>query len=156
MELKNIFEILSINYSEVCHKAVMTVEQAQEIKKLIEGEGCKNLFLTDRKGTYILVVLQERKRADIKKIAETLNVSHLTFAGEKELYDKLGLKAGSVSPLGIINDKEHSVILLIDKDLENKCLLMHPNINTKTVRMDFSDLIKFIEYCKNEYIIKKL
>ena len=67
--------------------------------------------------------------------------------------DILKLKIGSVSPFGIVNDSENKVTLLIDSDLKNKKLLFHPNINTKTISIEFDDLIKFIEYEKNKYIL---
>ena len=75
----------------------------------------------------------------------------MSFVREKELYDILGLVQGSVSPFGIINDRENKVTLIIDKDLIDKRLLFHPNVNTKTVSINYIDLIKFVEFEKHKY-----
>ena len=65
MNLYEILDKLNIKYEEVEHEAVFTAEQAQFIKVEIEGIGCKNLFLTDKKGKYFLVLMQDNKKANI-------------------------------------------------------------------------------------------
>lgn len=149
----NILEKLNIQYTQIEHKAVYTIEEAKRISDNIDGYGCKNLFLTDKKGKFILVIMEENKRADIKNIEKNLGIKKLTFANEEELKKILNLEKGSCTPFGIINDKEKSTLLLIDNDLKNKKLLFHPNRNTASISVDFNDLIKFIEYQKNDYII---
>ncbi len=134
------------------HEAVYTVEEAQEIQGRIDGVGCKNLFLTDNKKKYFLVILEENKKADLKQIGKMVNVSHLSFARAHDLNNILKLEQGSVSPFGIINDMDNKVVLLIDKDLKDKKLLFHPNVNTKTVSIKYDDLIKFIKFEKHIYI----
>ena len=116
---------------------------------MINGVGGKTLFLKD-KNNYYLYLLDDTKKADLKSIAKTLNIGRLSFGSEEELYNKLKLKRGSVTPLGIINDNG-SVILIIDKDLKNKKILTHPNINSATISIEYEDLIKFINYCNNKY-----
>lgn len=150
--LYDVLSELNIQYSETAHKAVTTVEEAQSVKKLINGTGCKNLFLTDGK-IFVLAVLHENSRADLRSIASAAGTSRLHFASEEELMKKLGLERGSVSPLGIINDKDHSVKLAVEGALNGHKLLMHPNVNTRTVCMDFDDLIKFIKHFDNEYVM---
>ena len=140
---------LEIKYKVVEHDPVYTVDQAQYVKSMIEGTGAKSLFLK-HKTDYYLYYLDDSKRADLKEVSRKLNIGRLSFANEEELYEKLKLKPGSVTPLGIINDN-HSVTLIIDKDLKNKTILAHPNVNTITVSMDYNDLIKYIEYHKNKY-----
>ena len=151
----NIYEILkklNINYQEIEHEAVFTIEEAKNIKNRIPGIGCKNLLLKDKK-QYLLVILEENKKADTKQIAKIANCSHLSFAKEEELEKILKLKRGSISPFGIINDQTNVVTILIDKDLQNQILLFHPNINTKTVAIHYNDLIKFIEFENHNYIL---
>lgn len=104
-ELHELLKRLGISYEETEHEAVYTIEQAQRIKRMIDGTGCKNLFLTDRKGGYILAVLQEDKRADLKALAALYGVKKLSFASDDELSEVLGLTRGSVTPMGLINDK---------------------------------------------------
>ena len=86
------------------------------------------------------------------EIASLLNVSHLSFASTEALKNILKLKQGSVTPLGIMNDRDNLVELVIDSDLKDKKVLVHPNTNTRTISIDFNDLIKFIEYEKHKYV----
>lgn len=150
--MNNVIEVLeklNIKYEIVEHKAVYTKEEAQFIKNKITGIGCKNLFLKN-KLNYYLYIIEDNKKADLKNISKKLNIGRLSFASEKELNEKLKLTRGSVTPLGIINDKK-TVILLIDKDLKEQKILVHPNINTSTVNINYNDLIKYIEYFGNDY-----
>ena len=152
----NIYEILkglNIQYEEIEHEKVFTVDQAQNVKSKIEGIGCKNLFLTDRKGKYILVVLEDSKKANIKELAQISDMNRLSFASDEELKNILKLEQGSVTPLGIINDIENKVLIIIDKNLEHKKLLVHPNINTRTISIKYDDLIRFIEFENHKYIL---
>lgn len=152
-DIYSILNNLNIQYEEIEHNAVYTVEEAKYISNNIEGIGCKNLFLTDKKGNFLLLIMEENKRADIKNIEKTLEIKKLTFANEKELKEILGLNKGSCTPFGIINDKKHITLLLIDKDLKGKKLLFHPNRNTATISIEFNDLLKFIKYENNEYMM---
>lgn len=150
-----LFEILNkleIKYELLEHEAVYTVDEAKELDNMLEGIGCKNLFLTNKKDKYFLVMIHEDKRANIKEIESLVDCKHLSFGKEEDLKEVLGLEAGSCTPLGIINDKENKVVLVFDKDLVDKKVLCHPNKNTATLSLEFSDLIKFIEYLEHKYL----
>ena len=153
MNIYDIFKELNISYDEIEHEAVYTVEEANRIESMIDGIGCKNLFLTDKKGHYYLYVLKDDKRADLKELAMYLNVLKLTFGNEEDLKNKLDLTKGSVTPLGIINDVNKEVVIILDKDLVDNKLLCHPNNNTKTVSIEYKDLIRLIKYNGTKYII---
>lgn len=150
----DVLEKLNINYDEVAHKAIYTAQEAREenIAKRIDGLECKNLFLKC-KDKYYLVFIKAAKRADLKELAKLVNVNKLTFASVDELNSILKISIGSVTPLGVINDEKLLVKLLIDKDLIDNKLLMHPDTNTKTLSLHYNDLIRFIEYTKHEYIL---
>jgi len=153
---KVVFNLLNendIKYDVVEHPAVFTVEEAIEFVPKIDGAGCKNLFLKDNNNVYYIYVLLENKRADFEYLSQILGVEKVKFASEKELYNKTKLIRGSVTPLGIINNDEKDIIVLLDKELLNKKVLMHPNINTKTLSMNFTDLIKIIDSVKGKYKI---
>lgn len=152
MDIYDILKELNIDYDEIQHEAIFTVDEAKIINNRIIGIGCKNLFLTDKKGRYFLILMEENKRANMKEIARLLNVSHLSFASTEALKNILKLKQGSVTPLGIMNDRDNLVELVIDSDLKDKKVLVHPNTNTRTISIDFNDLIKFIEYEKHKYV----
>lgn len=145
---------LGIAYEEIEHGPVYTVEQAQSIKSRISGVGCKNLFLTDHHRTkYLLVILEESKQADLKHIATFAGTSRLSFVDRDEMYEILHLFPGSVSPFGIIYDKENRVTLLVDAGLKEKKLLFHPNVNTKTMVIQYDDFLRFVEYTNHCYKI---
>lgn len=151
--LYEILKELNIEYEEVSHEKVMTVEEAMNLENMIDGIGSKNLFLTDKKN-YYLVILEENKRANIKELVNILECKKLSFASSERLKEVLDLEEGSVTPFGIINDKDNKVVLVIDKDLIGKKLLFHPNTNTKTMSVTYDDLIKFIEYEKHKYVLE--
>lgn len=153
----NVYELLKklgILYDEIEHKAINTVEEAlkEDVPSKINGQECKNLFLKDDKKRYYLVFMDCYKRSDLKKLAKIIGVSKLSFASEEALKEILDLQAGGVTPLGIINDKDNMVEVLIDSDLKNKKVLMHPNVNTKTISINEKDLIKIIEYLNHKYL----
>lgn len=155
MDIFKILDELKIKYDILEHQAVYTVEEAKQLEDMIEGLGCKNLFLTDKKGNYFILVLEENKKANLKELAKLLNVSKLTFASEEALQEILGLEPGSVTPLSIINDKENKVLLIIDNDIVDKKILVHPNTNTKTMSIEFKDIEKLIEHTNHKYILYK-
>lgn len=153
MDLYSLFDELDIKYDEVSHKAVYTVDEAinEKISDLIDGVECKNLFVKSRTN-YYLILIDSNKRANLKEIQVLLNESKLSFANEEELKEILGVGLGSVTPMGIINDTLLKVILLIDKDLIGRKILVHPNVNFKTISIEYNDLIKFIEYLRHKYL----
>lgn len=153
MNIYDILKKLEINYDEVKHKAVFTIAEAEFIKSKIIGIGVKNLFIKDKNNFYYLVLLEDTEKLDFKKLTKFLEVSSLKFASELELNNILSLSKGSVTPLGIINDKNNQVTLIISKKLVNQILLVHPNINTATINIKCSDLIKLLNYTNHQYLI---
>ena len=152
-ELFDMFKKLDIKYNIVEHEYVYTVEEANNINMDIDGIGCKNLFLTDHKGKYFLVFLKDDKRANLNELRKLVKTKKLSFASVEELDKILGLKQGSCTPLGIINDKDNLVTLLIDEDLVDQKVQCHPNRNNATISIEYIDLIKFLEYNKHHYIL---
>ena len=153
MNIYDVLDKLSISYEEITHDAVKTVKEAKEIVNMIDGVPVKNLFLTDNENSYYLIMLEAHKRADLKKITRLVNKKHLSFASVNDLKDILKLDSGSVTPLGIINDRDNKVKIVIDKDLVKKKILVHPNVNIKTISINFDDLIMFIKYENHDYIL---
>lgn len=85
-KLYDILNLLEIKYIRYEHKPIYTVAEAQELDISIKGGKCKNLFLRNGKGdTHFLVILEENKRADLKKLAKQIGVSSLSFASEDRL-----------------------------------------------------------------------
>lgn len=152
MDVYKYLASLKIDYEKMEHKPVATAKEALFIEETMNGEGVKNLFLKNNHHNYYLYIMKSDKRADLKALADYLNSGKLHFADEEELKKYLGLKPGSVSLLGIINDMG-KVKIIIDKDLVGKRLLMHPNINTVTLSITYNNVLKIIDECKNDYLI---
>ncbi len=143
---------LNIDYEIVEHEAAYTVEEAKEKIPYIEGIGCKNLFLKGKKKGYFLYTLPEDKQVNLKELAKVLHVSSFHFASKEDLMNILKLIPGSVTPLGIVNDTENKVTVLLDKELTQNKVLVHPNRNTATISIKYQDLIKFIEKLDHNFI----
>ena len=145
---------LNIKYRVVNHKAVFTMEDV--INENIEPfeNIVKNIFIRDdKKINYYLVLVSHNKKVNLKELRNKLNSRPLTFASEEDLYKYLGLTKGSVSPLRILNDKDHIVTIIIDEDIKNISEIgVHPNINTATVFLKPKDLEIIFKNNKYEYI----
>jgi len=146
-----VLDKLGISYVRHEHPPVFTVEQAEKHWGSITGAHCKNIFLRNKKGNrHYLVILESSKSADLKALTEQLGEDRLSFASAERLMRYLGLEAGAVSPFGLINDSEKEVQVVIDRDLKKvECVNFHPNVNTATVGIDFTDFEKFLAWCGN-------
>jgi Ala-tRNA(Pro) deacylase len=145
---------LGINYRVKEHPPVLTVEEAEEHWKDIPGTHCKNLFLRDQKGKrHYLLVIEHSKRADMRSLTEQIGDGKLSFASGERLEKFLGLSTGAVSPFGLINDTGKQVKVVLDSDLQAaEFVNFHPNVNTATVTISYSDFIRFLSWCGNEII----
>lgn len=144
MEPYDTLRKLCIPYQEVSHAAVYTIEEAKRLEIDLPGVEVKNLFIRDKR-RYYLYCLPAQKRADLKALRQAIGSGALTFAREPELVEKLGLTAGSVSPLGMINNTARDVLLLIDRELLGLSVWVHPNTNTKTLALTMDDLLRLME-----------
>ena len=151
MDIYDILDKLDIKYDEIIHKEVYTIKEAEVLKDRIDGVGVKNIFLTNKRGGYFLVLIKDNKRLDIKMLESIFNTGHLSFGSDIELKDILGVESGSLSVFNIINDKLNKVFIFIDKELVSKRVLFHPNINTKTISINYNDVIRVIDYLNHDY-----
>ena len=142
---------LGIPYTRHEHPPVATVEEASTHWAGIDAMHCKNLFLRNQKGNrHYLVVLTASKRADLKAIADQIGDGKLSFASPERMMTHLGLTPGSVSPFGLINDREHAVRVVLDRDFQTAArLAFHPNINTATLTISAADFATFLAACGN-------
>lgn len=151
MDIYDILDKLDIKYDEIVHKNVYTIKEAEVLKDRIDGVGVKNIFLTNKRGGYFLVLIKDNKRLDIKMLESIFNTGHLSFGSDIELKDILGIESGSVSVFNIINDKLNKVFMFIDRELVSKRILFHPNINTRTISINYNDVIRIIDYLNHDY-----
>lgn len=145
---------LNIDYEIINHPPVYTIEEVINLNLEEKGEIVKNLFLKNSNGkTHYLVVLKGNKKADLKAIKSQINSSALSFASEERLMKYLGLQKGAVTPLGVINDEDSCVKVVIDNDLKNEKIIgVHPNVNTATIWIAYEDLEIFIKESNNEIL----
>jgi len=146
-----VLEKLGIAYVKYEHPPVYTVDQAEQYWEDIEGTHCKNIFLRDKKGKrHYLVILLASKKVDLQALERQLGEDKLSFASPERLIRYLGLEPGAVSPFGLINDSKKEVQVIIDRDLRRAEIVnFHPNVNTATVGIDFTDFEKFLAWCRN-------
>lgn len=147
---------LNIEFESYQHKAVFTVDDADKLYIEIPGQHCKNLFLRNQKDrdVHYLLILEDSKKADLKKVAAQIGSTKFTFEKPEVLYEKLRLTPGSVSPFGLINNKDRDVIVLLDDSLINgESICFHPNINTATVSLRVKEFMDFLTWCGNKVIL---
>lgn len=150
---------LGVEYERADHEAAMTMEVCEEIDKTLGAVICKNLFLCNRQQTaFYLLMIPADKKFKTKDISAQINSSRLSFAGEEFMEKYLDITPGSVSVLGLMNDKDNAVRLLIDEDvLKAEYFGCHPCINTSSLRIKVSDLKeKIIPDLNHEPILVKL
>ncbi len=144
---------LSIPFEIFEHKALPTIEIAMEVWKDIDATHCKNLFFRNHKGNkHYLVILESNRALDIHDLEQRLKQGKISFASQKRMDKYLGVQAGSVSPFGLINDKDNHVHLFLDQNLQKaEKISFHPNINTASIVVSFSDFIKYLNSVGNSY-----
>jgi Ala-tRNA(Pro) deacylase len=147
----HVLDGLGIKYTVKQHPPVYTVEEVEQFWSDIPGTHCKNLFLRDQKGKkHYLVVMVHSKKVDMTSLAEQIGDGRMSFASERRLDKYLGLTAGAVSPFGLINDPQGQVRVVLDKDLKGADRVsFHPNVNTATVTISYSDFERFLASCKS-------
>lgn len=146
-DIYNILKEMNIDYSVTEHKPVYTIEEMNDLGMENIDHVIKNLFIRDdKKKNYYLVLVQKDKTVNLNKLKETINSRRLSFASEEDLKKYLGLKKGAVSPLGIVNDENKFVKVIIDRDIKNlEFIGVHPMENTATVWINVEDLQKLIK-----------
>jgi len=143
---------LSISFERFEHPPAARVEDAQPHWASIDATHCKNLFLRNQKGNrhYLLVALAT-KRVDLRAAAAQIGDGKLSFGSPERLMAHLGVTPGSVSPFGLIHDREHGVRVYLDRDLSARPRIsFHPNINTVTYVLALDDFMRFLEASGNE------
>lgn len=141
-----LLDSLNVAYQRIDHEAAMTMDACEEIDRTL-GEGveiCKNLFLCNRQETdFYLLLLPGDKPFKTKDLSAQIGSSRLSFAKPEYMEKYLDITPGSVSVMGLMNDREKKVQLLIDKDvLEGEFFACHPCINTSSLRFRTKDLME--------------
>ncbi len=147
-------DALSIPYRVVFHDTAETMEACEAVDAQLGVKMCKNLFLTNRQQTdFYLLLMPGDKPFKTKELSGQLGVARLSFGSGEQMEHYLGLLPGSVSVMGLMNDKTHTVRLLIDKDLLADAELgCHPCINTASLAVSMDDILrKFLPATGHDY-----
>lgn len=140
----DLLDRLGISYERVDHEAAMTMAACDAIDQVLGTVMCKNLFLCNRQETnFYLLMMPGNKKFKTKDLSGQLGVARLSFAKENYMEEFLDITPGSVSVLGLMNDGENRVKLVIDQDiLKEEYVGCHPCINSSSLRISTRDLME--------------
>lgn len=150
---------LGVRYRRIDHEAAMTMQVCRDIDEALQATICKNLFLCNRQETdFYLLMMPGDKKFKTKDLSKALGVSRLSFANETYMEQFLDITPGSVSVMGLINDIENRVRLVIDEDvLKGAEIGCHPCINTSSIKFATRDLTeKIIPATGHDYTVVTL
>ena len=153
---EKVYEVLKnlgIAYDYLEHPEAPTIEIARQFWKNLDSTHCKNLFFRNHKGNrHYLVIFHCDQNLAIHDLEQRLHQGKLTFASEQRMEKYLGLKPGSVSPFGLINDSEHQVYVFLDENLKkSRKLYFHQNDKSAYLAIKTEDFIRYMDHCGNEY-----
>lgn len=159
MVVYDLLEKLQMSYQRVDHAPAATIADCQDVDRILGIHLCKNLFLCNAQKTkFYLLVLPGEKKFKTKDLSKQINSSRLSFADAAYMEQYLGLTPGAVTILGLMNDTEHAVSLLIDQEvLQEEYLGCHPCVNTASLKLSMQDILtKFLPYTKHTYTVVDL
>lgn len=143
----DLLDELNITYDRVDHRPLMTIAECDEVDAALDITICKNLFLCNHQKTkFYLLMMPGSKKFVTKEVCRLIPSPRLSFADESYMEEFLDITPGSVSVMGLMNDTENRVQLLIDREVaESEYFGCHPCINTSSLKMRTSDLFgKFL------------
>lgn len=156
----DLLDELGITYERVDHEPADTMEACAAIDKVLAPAViCKNLFLCNAQKTrFYLLMIKEDKKFKTKEISSQINSSRLSFAPSEYMEEFLQITPGSVSVMGLMNDRNNHVKLLVDEDvLKGELFGCHPCINTSSIRLKVLDVFeKFLPAVSHDYVVVKL
>lgn len=159
MAVYDLLEDLHIPYERVDHEEAASIEDCHNVDKLLGIQICKNLFLCNsQKTAFYLLLMPGEKKFLTKDLSKQIGSARLSFAGAEYMERFLNITPGSVSVMGLMNDREHQVKLLIDRDvLKEEYFGCHPCINTSSLKLKMADVLeKFLPYTGHDYTVVEL
>lgn len=142
----DLLDALGVEYQRIDHEAAMTMEACAAIDEALEATICKNLLLCNRQCTaFYLLMLPGDKPFKTSVASKIIGTSRLSFAAPEYMERFLDITPGSLSVLGLMNDREYMVQLIVDEDvLKGTYIGCHPCINTSSLRLKTADLTEKI------------
>lgn len=146
---------LGVSYQRVDHEAAFTMEACENIDRVLQAPTCKNLFLCNRQKTkYYLLLIPGDKVFKTKELSKQIGSARLSFGSPEAMEEMLGVTPGSATIMGLMNDPEHKVQLLVDEDvLKEEEFGCHPCVNTSSLRLKTADVFgKVLEHFGHEMV----
>ena len=142
----NLLDSLGVEYYRVDHEHADTIQDCELVENLLGAKICKNLFLTNRQQTdFYLLIMPGEKPFKTKLLSKQINTARLSFGTPEQMEQYLDTLPGSASVLGLMNDRENRVRLLVDKDLlSEETFGCHPCQNTSSLRFRTAELFERI------------
>ncbi|MCI8638879.1 MAG: prolyl-tRNA synthetase associated domain-containing protein [Coprococcus sp.] len=140
--LYDLLDSLNLEYERVDHAPAMTMEDCHDVDEVLGITMCKNLFLCNRQKTlFYLLLMPEDKTFLTKELSSQIGSARLSFAKAEFMEEFLGITPGAVSVMGLMNDTDNRVKLLVDEDLLNDEFLgCHPCVNTSSLKLRTKDV----------------
>ncbi len=144
MAVYDLLDELQIHYDRVDHAAAMTMEDCREAEQVLGTSMCKNLFLCDRHQTqFYLLMMPGSKKFVTRDLCREIQAPRLSFAGEEHMAEFLHIYPGAVSIMGLMNDAENHVQLLMDREVaESDFLGCHPCVNTASIKLRTAEVLE--------------
>jgi Ala-tRNA(Pro) deacylase len=155
----DLLDELGISYQRVDHEALATMDACQEVDRLLEVNMCKNLFLcNEQKTKFYLLLMPGDKKFRTKDLSKQIGSARLSFGSYEDMEKYLDITPGSVSVMGVMNDRDNQVQLLLDEEImKEEYLACHPCINTSSIKMRMEDVLKkFLPAVGHEPIVVNL
>lgn len=159
IRIYDLLDQLGIEYIRTDHEHANTMEACNEIDKVLDVLICKNLFLCNRQKTnFYLLMMPGDKPFKTKELSSQIGSARLSFASAEDMEKYLDIHPGAVSVMGLMNDHENAVQLLVDEDvLKDEYLGCHPCVCTSSLKLKTEDVFgKFLEAVHHKAIPVKL
>lgn len=154
MEVYRLLKSLEIPFQRMDHEPMATIEACRGVDEILGIHMCKNLFLCNsQKTVFYLLLMPGEKKFKTKELSKQIGSARLSFAPEEFMEEYLHISPGAVSVMGLMNDKENHVNLLIDEDvLKEEFLGCHPCVNTASLKLRTKDVLsKFLPFVGHTY-----
>ena len=157
MDKQGVYTLLNqaqIPYEVYEHAPVYTIEDLDALRLPQAEQIVKNLFLRDdKKRNFYLVSVPGHRAVNLKALAERIPSRKLSFASEADLWERLRLEKGHVTPLGILNDERKEIVVVFDRALQGRQIGIHPMENTATIFMVFEDVLRLVKEHGNPVVL---
>lgn len=157
-QLIEFLQSLDIIINPIPYPAHSTVEEGRALRGDMSGTFTKNLLLRDKKGRLFLIVAEETRSIDLRTLHIKIGASgRLGFAPSNAVRDILGVEPGALTPLALAHDTKRATMVILDAMImHDEQLNFHPLVNTQSVGLKPSELLRFIAATGHEYLITQL